>query len=506
MAGGEHLEVERKYDAPAARSLAEALAAGGVRVGSPTEQVLEAVYHDTPSLDLARAGVTLRRRSGGDDAGWHLKLPAGGDARTETRLPLGADDEPVPPPLLATVGDLTRDTATVPVATVRTHREVVPVLAEDGRVVALACDDDVTARRLGTAPAEQRWREWEVELAGGDVDDLEHLEQVLLGVGARRSSTGSKARRALGLAPSGASVPAPPAVGRGSSAADVLVAYAATHAARLVASEATVREDAPDSVHQMRVAARRLRSVLATYRPLLADHQRVADLRVELRWLGQVMGQARDGEVLAARLSDTVAQGPPDPDVDAAAARVGERLTGEARAGRGAALEALDSPRFRRLLDDLTALLADPGWTPLAARRARKVVPRLLRGDLRRLRRAIRTVRHAGTPAERDAALHEARKKAKRLRYAAESAVPVLGPTAEDLVERATDLQDALGEHQDSVVARERLQAIAGESADDAFALGRLHALEERRAEAAERDFLDVWARMPHRWRDRRRA
>ena len=62
-----------------------------VDVEGPERAELEAVYHDTADLRLAREGITLRRRTGGSDAGWHLKLPvSGSDARDEVRLPLMA--------------------------------------------------------------------------------------------------------------------------------------------------------------------------------------------------------------------------------------------------------------------------------------------------------------------------------------------------------------------------------------------------------------------------------
>src|ERR1035438_9244767 len=88
-------EIERKYDAAGAPPALDAVTsitgvAGVAAVSRQDEQILDAVYYDTEDLRLIRAGVTLRRRTGGEDAGWHLKLPAGADTRDEIRLPLAA--------------------------------------------------------------------------------------------------------------------------------------------------------------------------------------------------------------------------------------------------------------------------------------------------------------------------------------------------------------------------------------------------------------------------------
>ena len=86
-----HLEVERKFDVveSTVSPSFEGIAAVGHVEESPA-QTLDATYFDTPIHDLARNKITLRRRTGGSDAGWHLKLPAGPDSRTEVRLPLDA--------------------------------------------------------------------------------------------------------------------------------------------------------------------------------------------------------------------------------------------------------------------------------------------------------------------------------------------------------------------------------------------------------------------------------
>ncbi len=147
---------------------------------SPSQQ-LDAVYFDTPGRDLARHRITLRRRTGGPDAGWHLKLPAGPDTRTEVRTPLddGGDAEssaphPVPESLRDVVLAIVRDRPLEPVARISTARTVDMLYGPGGSAVAEFCDDQVTASAVGGD--EQYWREWELELAeGGDVELFDRL-------------------------------------------------------------------------------------------------------------------------------------------------------------------------------------------------------------------------------------------------------------------------------------------------------------------------------------------
>src|SRR4051794_11714334 len=119
MSSSRHSETERTYDPGPEAVLPTLDVVDGVSaIGQPVQHELVAVYFDTAELDLARHGITVRRRTGGDDAGWHLKLPAGGDTRTEVRLPPGRATKSVPPRLLASVRGLVRDRSLVPIARV----------------------------------------------------------------------------------------------------------------------------------------------------------------------------------------------------------------------------------------------------------------------------------------------------------------------------------------------------------------------------------------------------
>jgi CHAD domain-containing protein len=453
-------EVERKYDASEAAFLPDwpELLDVGSLVG-PEDQVLRATYYDTADLRLLAAGLTLRHRTGGDDAGWHLKLPAGPDARDEIRVAGATAPEPgTPPPaeLRALTRSVTRDTALDPVATLTTARRRWRWTDERGGTVLEVVDDRVTAQRTAEGAAPEAWRELEVEL-GPDADPalLDRLEGVLAEAGVRRSTSRSKVGRALGGAPADPR----PAPGPGSSFADVVLAYLAEQAAAIVRLDPAVRRDAEDAVHQMRVATRRLRSALQAFGRAI-DRDRTRDLADELKWLGGVLGAARDLEVLRAQIAEAVAALPPEQVLGPVQARITRFFAGRQAAARLKVLEALDGDRYLALLDALDRLVADPPLTDRAPRRARKELPAVLRTARRRVDRRLAAAESAAG-AERDVHLHEARKAAKRLRYAAEAAEPVAGAGARAVVERVKEFQDVLGAHQDAVVSRPILRELA---------------------------------------------
>ncbi|MGV8977763.1 MAG: CHAD domain-containing protein [Cellulomonas sp.] len=246
-------------------------------------------------------------------------------------------------------------------------------------------------------------------------------------------------------------------------------------------ADAEFRAGAPDAVHTVRVAARRLRSTLTSYRPLLTSTQRVR-LTGELRWLGTAFGPARDAQVMHDRLLGALADTATDLVVGPVGDHIRAALDDDARRGRADAVEALSSPRYANLLRDLGALAGTepPSGVrmPAAARAARAA----LRVDVQRTRRALRATRASASDTDRDAALHEARKRAKRLHYSAESATGALGRPADKLAQTAHSVQDLLGEHQDSVVARRYLLRLAQEAraaGDDTFTLGLLYGREQ---------------------------
>ena len=510
------VEQERKYDVDAAATV-PALdgIAGIVRVGAPRTASLDAVYFDTSDLRLAASAITLRRRHGGDDAGWHLKLPVATDRKEEVRLPLGADRDRVPGPLHELVRSEARDHPLGPVTRIRNERVEYPLLGDDDVVLAVLCDDHVVTESLGTeriraqgsdggSPPSLSWREWEVELVTGSPKLLDLVEPRLFRVGAIPAGGPSKLARALDTGPRRPPLRGAPDRPKRSPAGDLTLRYLFEHRSRLHDADRRIRAGDPEGVHDVRVASRRLRSALATYRTLFEPGS-VDELRVELKWIGGQLGQARDAEVLRERLLTEAADAAPARD--GAVAIIDDELSATQRAGREAALAAVGSTRYFRLLDALDELIAEPPFTPLSDRRADKLVPHLLKRDRAKVARLAREALAATSPDERDHALHEARKAAKRLRYAAESATPLAPRRGRRLARASMALQDLLGEHQDSVVARLFLEQLAasGISVEAAFTLGQLHGLEQERAHNTERAFPDAWRRVPRvhpeRWR-----
>lgn len=500
MAATTQVEREIKLDVPEGVGLPPLDGLPGVAEVRPEAIEHEAVYFDTADLRLLRNRITLRRRSGGPDQGWHLKRPLPEGDRSETRLPLGRATRTVPAELRHQVQVHVRTGTLVPVATLRTRRAVHRLVAADGAVLAEVCDDAVDGT-VGSTPGSGRaWREWEVELVDGDDALLEAARERLLSAGAVLAGHASKVGRLLRSAVPDAGDPAPePASGlRAGTAGDVVWRHLAAQVAALQELDPLVRADEADAVHRMRVAARRLRSVLKTYRRVL-DRSATDPLRAELDVLGDVLGPARDAEVQAARVAALVAEQDAALVVGPVQRRLRDRAREEHRAAQAAVAAHLGSERYLRLLDDLDALLASPPWRPQARRKAAKVLPRAVAKVWRDAVGRVDRVDHAADDgAARDAALHEARKGVRHVRYAAELAAPALGKPVARFAARVEDVQDALGEHQDSVVARRTLREIGIEAhlaGENAFTWGLLHGLERQRAAAARATFGRTWRR-----------
>lgn len=197
-----HVEVERKFDVPTDFVLPDLAGVDGVAgVDAPEERQLEAVYHDTPDLRLARARVTMRRRTGGPDAGWHVKLPETAGARRELHSPLGRAGRTPPKTVQEPVTGIVRGAPVGPVASLQTRRLVTLLRADDGRVLAEVADDTVTGTAFAATPDEpatvQVWRELEVELVDGDEAVLAAVAERLVAAGASPSPSPSKLARVL---------------------------------------------------------------------------------------------------------------------------------------------------------------------------------------------------------------------------------------------------------------------------------------------------------------------
>ena len=497
MTDSETLEVERKYDVGEDDKLPVLESLPGVdRAGSLEEEALDAVYFDTAGLALASRGITLRRRTGGHDAGWHLKLPVAVGERQEFTGRLGKDPESVPPRLRQLVQVHTRDQDVIPVARLKTRRTTQRLFASDGTALADFCDDRVDSQTLLEPQAHTAWREWEIELINGPRKLLKDADTLLAAAGHHTSALPSKLARGLGGQYPRGDKPAPGPEPEGPASA-VLLFYLGKQVEALKRHDPGVRENAPDAVHQLRVAARRIRSALATFRKL-ADPNVTRSLRSELQWLAGTVGEARDNEVMQARLLDLIGAEPPDLLMGPVARQIEKHFEAAAHSARAKGLAALRSARYFRLLDSLDAFLREPPLTDTAGKDALQTVGRLLAKERKRLKKEVRALDTDSASPATDAALHEVRKSAKRLRYAAEAAVPVFGKRATTLARAAEEIQESLGDHHDSVVTRDRLRELAASHRGKAaFTYGRLHALEQVAGEESRERFFRTWSTSP---------
>jgi inorganic triphosphatase YgiF len=441
MTGREQTEIERKYDVDESSRIPDLAIVTGVGEVVPSEPVtLTAVYYDTATHDLARHRIVLRRREGGGDAGWHIKLPAA-EGRTELHWPLDLSDGEVPAGVLEPVRAIVRDRPLTPLARITTVRTAIRLHGADGAELAEVADDAVSASdaRGGTY---RKWREWEVELLDGAPDTpgarthlLDAIEKVVLGAGARPSSSVAKIARALGV--DSLTEVAPPTVLPGllpapalndpDSAAVVVVGAVRELADELRRTDPLARADAGDAIHRMRTTVRRLRSVLVVYSRVF-EKPAVADLSAELEQLGVELGRARDAEVRGRRAAAELAEAS-HPNADAEI-----RLVGGARLDYADALERarayLLSSRYYRLLDALDAFADRPPLTEKAARPASAEIRR----DLGKAIAAVGTVTaRVADSHDPEAALHDVRRAVRRLWFAAE-AVATAEPVAPEPV------------------------------------------------------------------------
>ncbi|MBL7498408.1 CYTH and CHAD domain-containing protein [Frankia sp. CNm7] len=533
---GGQLEIERKYAVEQGFSLPrldEACRDSGVAATSePATFTQEAVYYDSEDLRLARAKVTLRRRTGGTDDGWHLKLPALAGAREEIHRPLEAGEpdgrgvahSAPPADLLDIVFLQLRGAEVGPVARLVTTRTATRLLDPAGAALAEVVDDEVHAQTLGERTVLTRWREIEVEILGhaasggtaaagngsraASADDLlDAVGTVLRRAGATDAPHGSKLAHVLSLAGTAPPEPSPAPKPRGRRkrraaplAGEVLRDYLVAQVEALRAADPRVRMDEPDAVHKMRVATRRMRSTLRTFAPLFPTDL-VTHLDRELGDLAGALSGARDNEVQLEYFDGRLASLPPELVRGPVEESLAAHLRTGMEEGRTAALAALRDERYLVLLVDLEDLVQAP-LTTRARREAATELPKLVRAADQRFARKV--AKAAATPQghDRDELLHSARKQAKRLRYAGEALTPVFGADAKTLAKISEEAQEFLGTHQDATVAAGLLRAWGIEAQESgeptAFTYGLLLGLEELRARTAERDFFDAWPALSH--------
>jgi CHAD domain-containing protein len=275
----------------------------------------------------------------------------------------------------------------------------------------------------------------------------------------------------------------------------VVTAYLKVQAAALRDLEPKVRADEYDSVHQMRVATRRLRATLRSFGQVIprAKTEKVAG---ELKWLGGLLGQARDAEVLPAHLQKSLEPVPVELVIGPVQARVQGHFSPLRASARAEVIEAFSTVRYAKLLADLDRLALDPPGGPKASDPARDVLPAAVNKAYRQAAKRMRLAQHTPPGHDRDVALHEARKSARRARYAAEAATPAVGKKASKFAKQMKKVQSVAGDHQDSVIARAAARDLgigAHLAGENAFTYGLLHDSEYHRAHVLEREAHRVW-------------
>ncbi|QGF24493.1 CYTH and CHAD domain-containing protein [Raineyella fluvialis] len=501
-------ETERKFALLPGAQLPDL--AGIAIIGDPEVQELDATYFDSPSYELNRARITLRRRTGGSDAAWHVKLPPVEGTRTELHVPLDATPDPlvVPRSLRTVVGERVGAVALVPVARLRTVRTVRQLSdPQTGTPLAELADDEVTATRFplpGRQGTETTWREIEVELHEGSRSFLDAVTERFQWAGIVPASSPAKINQALGDAPARAAAHVP-------SSDDLLsqtvLAALATHVGVLQGREEAVAADAPDAVHKARVAARRLRSILRVFRDLF-EAEAVGSLREELQWYATELGHARDAEVQKVKLLDRLDALPPESVIGPVRARMETELERTHQEGLAGVAACLADARYTRLMVTLSRWLTDPPLVAVADARVSERAIALLDKAIKRVRKAHDAAEQSEGQ-ERLEALHEVRKKSKVVRYACEALIAVYGEPAASSARDWEAVTEVFGEMNDAAVARQRLLRLADAAAaagEPTFTYGVLYGTQmgdlDRDLPAARAALRRAVRRGPDSWAD----
>jgi inorganic triphosphatase YgiF len=486
------IEVKLAVEGPFAPRLEpERAGVAGIKELAPLD--LRATYYDTPDLRLARSGITLRHRTGeANGPAWTLKLPeAARDSSSRDEIELDGPGNVVPDRAEDLVAAFVRTTSLTPVARLRTRRRRWSLRNGEGEEVAEIVDDRVSVLQRGRVV--ERFREIEIEGKGLDREGVERVARLLTENGAAEAPQVPKLVRALGSMATAPPDVAPPArLSRSDPAGAAVAAAIARGLERIMLNDPRVRLGEVEPLHQMRVGARRLRSDLRTFRPLV-DREWADGLREELRWLGSVLGDVRDMDVMIERLRKESADLEPDLGM------LFDELAARRTAAHEGLMEALRSARYVELLDRLVEAADSPSLTAAAGSRADDVLPPLARRSWKRLRKKARKLDFRSA----DEDYHHVRVLTKRARYGAEAVAPALGRKrgnrAKRFANRAADLQDVLGELQDSVVAGRTILEVAGEHPGAGgfnLAAGRLAEREIHARERHREEFPSAWKRL----------
>jgi len=479
-------ERELKLRADAGFRMPSIYGLGGSTVRSAPPERNDSTYYDTDDLRLARWGASLRHRPG---EGWTVKLPAERDAPFLERPEIVFSGNGGRPPegAVELVRAFVRDEELRVRVRMTTIRRRTGLHDADGRLIGGVVDDAVSV--LDDSPSS--FRELEVEI-GDEMTPtlLDALVERLRRAGAGSPDQTAKYIRALAEhAPLAPEIPVADLIGD-ASAGDVVRRAIALSAIRLIRHDSVVRIDIdPEGVHQARVATRRLRSDLRTFRSLV-DPTFASSLRDELKWLGSCLGAVRDGDVMLRRIRAHLASLHVD---EADATAVLETLTTTRNEAYARLLETLRSERYVELLERLVEAANAPALADAASAPAADVVPGLVRHPWRVLEKHVQKL--GAEPS--DTQLHDIRIRTKRARYAAEAAAPIVGKPARSFARAAASLQDELGELNDAVVAARWLDGWCASRLPNETSTAVAMAAGERADAARRRErWRDAWEKL----------
>lgn len=456
-------------------------------VGELPKQTLSATYYDTEDLRLARWRASLRFRTGENRGTWTLKLP-GDDGRDE--LNFEGKQGQIPTELKRLVAAIIRHEGLKPVVRLRTKRKRWSVrdMGTDEPLAELAYDEVAV---LHGRRVTQRFREVEIEAIDGDGIGIAKIGNAIRRKGATEGPQTPKVIRALGEKASAASDPPPTGPVKPSDPArDAVRAAMTANVSRLIRNDPPTRLGSTEGLHQMRVACRRLRSDLKTFASLV-EKEWAQDLARDLKWIGDVLGEVRDLDVMIDRLHAS------SKDLETQLSPLFEVLADRQAAARQTVIAALQSKRYIDLLEGLVAAAERPVTTQEAERPCQDVLVPLVATRWRKLSGAAK----AASAEASDEVLHDIRIKTKKVRYAAEAVAPALGKKRRNellvFAENVVSLQATLGAHQDASVAMSTIRgSVSGDvvDADFVFAAGRLFEREAAEARKSRREIKKVWA------------
>jgi len=293
---------------------------------------------------------------------------------------------------------------------------------------------------------------------------------------------------------------APPTESRGggqsATAGSLVVARLGAQRDALRSAEADVLRGEPEGVHDLRVAIRRIRSALATFRSLV-DASRTEPVRAELRWAADQLGGARDAEVAVERVTRWLEDEPGTIGGPEAGRRVLSGVAARRRAAHTDVAGLVGSTRFAGASAAVDRLVEEPPLSDAAHGPAAQAARACVRSEANRLWQKVGDADAAIGMDARARLLHEVRKAAKRLRYAAEAGLPYddVGDLPA-IVDAAAEVQELLGDHHDAVVTMAAVRAVAATDDDPAVArccgrIAELEAVEIVRLEGEASDALE---------------